>query len=166
MPYLLNGRSIVLALIALALLSTSAFALPGPGPHPPCPEGPPPGLEEIHHNEPLLLELLSLTEGQRQQVEKLFAENQQAMAQNRKQLDTIHEQLRTQLEADILDETVVRSLLQREAVIKAEEMISFHQQDKELALILTEEQKKKADLLRDLLPREGGPRPPKPSAAR
>ena len=165
MPYLLRhgrltGKIVLLALITLTLLPNLAMANPKPGPNRCRPEGAPPHFGEFQqHNEQLLMDLLSLTEKQRQQMQQLSAEKHQAMMQSRKQLDAIHELLRKQMEADVIDKTLVRSLFEQQAAIKAEEMISAHQQDKQLALILTKEQGKKAEALRRLFAINGKPGP-------
>ena len=154
---LLSGRIMLLALLAMAVLTNSAVAKSGPEPPPFRPDGPPPQVEMTQQNEQLLLKLLSLTDEQQQSVQQLFAEKRQILEQNRKQLGSIHEQLRPQMEAAVLDEALISSLLQQEAEIKAKEMIFLHQQDKQLAIILTEEQQKKAEALREIVLNQGGP---------
>ncbi len=130
-------KILTLALLLISLAMTSALAKPLDQDFSPDPAGKGTGrFAEIQQS-------LGLSPQQQTEIQTLFAARKQEMINRRDTTRANREGLRALFDAEVLDEARLQQLLQKQAELKAEKIISQHATRTRIRQILTSEQQEK-----------------------
>lgn len=148
----------ILSLVTLGTMSFGVMAQPWAGPNDFCQErNPEQSKDRMERRQLMMAEMLDLTPTQQQLVNQLLTAQNEEMSVRKQQKCEIGKALNEQMQMATLNETAVRTLVEQEATVKADEMIAAHHIKAQIALILTPEQQLLADKMKKLQG-PGGPR--------
>jgi Spy/CpxP family protein refolding chaperone len=95
-----------------------------------------------------LREAIGLTSQQAMDIRAIITENKQDMVALRKESRANRGELRQILEAEVLDESRLRQLVEKQSELKIRKMVAQHDMRTRINRVLTEEQRQKRNIFR------------------